>query len=58
MEVEKLIEYMKDKGDVWLATTPEIAEHVRRCIDDGTYTPRVDALPYFPDAVQPRMGAS
>jgi peptidoglycan/xylan/chitin deacetylase (PgdA/CDA1 family) len=47
VEVEKLIEYMQSKGDVWFATTEEIATHVRSVIDDGTWTPRVDEMPYF-----------
>lgn len=51
IEVEKLIEHMKSKGDVWFATTGEIAAHVRKVIDDGTWTPRVDQLPYFPGPV-------
>jgi peptidoglycan/xylan/chitin deacetylase (PgdA/CDA1 family) len=51
IEVEKLIEYMKERGDVWFATTEEIAAHVRKVIDDGTWTPRVDQMPYFAGAV-------
>lgn len=46
MEVERLIRYMLDKGGVWFATLEEIAAHLRRCIDDGSYQPRVDRLPY------------
>jgi len=38
---------MKGKGDVWFTTIEEIALHVRKCIDDGSYTPRVDHLPYY-----------
>jgi hypothetical protein len=45
--VEQLIEHMLGKGGVWFAPLEEIAAHVRRCIDDGTYTPRVDHLPYY-----------
>ncbi len=41
-----LIEYMLEKGDVWFATTAEIAAHARTCIDDGSWVPRVDRLPY------------
>ena len=25
----------------------EIAKHVQSCIDDGTWTPRVDKMPYY-----------
>jgi peptidoglycan/xylan/chitin deacetylase (PgdA/CDA1 family) len=46
-QVEKLIEYMLDKGEVWFAPMEEIAGHVRACIDDGSYQPRVDRLPYY-----------
>jgi peptidoglycan/xylan/chitin deacetylase (PgdA/CDA1 family) len=42
-----LIEYMLEKGDVWFATAAEIAAHARTCIDDGSWVPRVDRLPYY-----------
>ena len=45
-EVEALIDYMLAKGGVWFATMEQIAAHVRRCVDDGSYVPRVDRLPY------------
>lgn len=51
LEVEKLIAHMREKGDVWFATMEEIARHVRRCIDDGSYRPRVDRLPYYRERV-------
>lgn len=47
MTIPKMIEYMMDKGDVWFATLEEIALHVQKCIDNGTYNPRVDNLPYY-----------
>jgi hypothetical protein len=40
---------MLDKGRVWFAPMRDIAEHVRRCIADGTFTPRTErplALPH------------
>jgi peptidoglycan/xylan/chitin deacetylase (PgdA/CDA1 family) len=46
-QIDKMIQYMTDKGNVWFATLEEIALHVRKCIDDGTYNPRVDKLPYY-----------
>ena len=46
-EVEALIDYMLAKGGVWFATMEQIAAHVRRCVDDGSYVPRVDRLPYY-----------
>jgi len=45
-KVFELIEYMKGKGNVWFARLEDIAKHVRQCIDDGSYKPRVDNLPY------------
>jgi peptidoglycan/xylan/chitin deacetylase (PgdA/CDA1 family) len=52
VEVEKLIEYMLEKGDVWFARMEDIAAHVGRCIDDGSYQPRVDNLPFFDGPVE------
>ena len=45
--VGELIEYMLDKGDVWLTTMEEIARHVRACIDHGAWQPRVVEMPYY-----------
>ncbi len=53
VQVVKLIEYMQNKGDVWFARMEDIAQHVRDCIDDGSYTPRVDELPYYDKAITP-----
>jgi hypothetical protein len=30
-----------------------IAQHVRDCVDNGSYTPRVDELPYYDKAITP-----
>jgi len=46
-----LIGYMKDKGDVWFAKMEDIAHYVRQCIDDGSYSPRADKLPYYTSKV-------
>ncbi len=51
LEVVKFIEYMLEKGDVWLAPMEEIAGHVKKCIEDGSYSPRVDRLPYYAERV-------
>lgn len=45
--VEGLLQYMLDKGDVWIAPMEEIAAHVRRVTESGEYVPRVDELPYY-----------
>jgi hypothetical protein len=50
-KVVELIEYMKAKGDVWFAGLEDIALYVRRCIDGGSYTPRIDKLPYYDSKV-------
>jgi peptidoglycan/xylan/chitin deacetylase (PgdA/CDA1 family) len=47
LAVARLIEYMHEKGQVWFATLEDIAAHVQRVIADGTWTPRVDRLPYY-----------
>ena len=48
-KVIELIEYMKSKGDVWFARMEDVADHVRSCIRDGSYKPRIDKLPYYID---------
>lgn len=45
--VDKMIQYMMDKGGVWFATMEEIALHVRKSIDEGSYNPRTVKLPYY-----------
>jgi len=52
VEVEKLIEYMLEKGDVWFATLEEIAAHVMDCIDNQSYQPRIDSLPFYDRPVE------
>jgi hypothetical protein len=46
-EIARMIEHMLNKGGVWFATMEEIAAHVRRCIEAGTWKPRIDQLPYY-----------
>jgi hypothetical protein len=43
--IASMIEYMLDKGGVWFATLEEIAMHVRKLVDEGSYEPRVHTLP-------------
>ena len=52
--VLQMIEYMQNKGGVWFATMEEIGLHVQACIDDGSWTPRVDQLPYY-DGMVPEL---
>lgn len=52
-QIERFIEDMLARGDVWLAPMEEIARHVLTCRDNGTYTPRIDKLPYYAKPVMP-----
>ena len=49
--VEKLIRYMREKGQVWFAPMEEIARHVAACRADGRFSPRIDELPYYAEPV-------
>ena len=46
-----MIEYMQGTGDVWFTTMEEIATHVQTCIDNGSWKPRVDQLPYYDEPI-------
>ena len=52
MEMEKLIEYMAAKGDVWFARLDEIAAHTRRNVDEGLFNPRIVELPYYDGPIE------
>lgn len=41
-----LIQEMHERGGVWFAPLEAIHDHVRACIADGRWTPRVEQLPY------------
>lgn len=47
LRIEQMIEAMLKRGDVWFAPLEQIARHVKACIADGSWTPRVDELPYY-----------
>lgn len=49
--IEQMIMEMQVRGDIWFATMEEIAAHVQKCIDDGSWTPRVDQLPYYSEPI-------
>ncbi len=49
--IAKMIEEMQNRGGVWFATLEEIAKHVQKCIDDGSWTPRIDDLPYYKERI-------
>jgi peptidoglycan/xylan/chitin deacetylase (PgdA/CDA1 family) len=50
--VLELIEYMVGKGDVWFAPMSEIAAHIRKLVDSGTWRPRLDRLPFWETPVE------
>lgn len=43
-----LMEYMHGKGGVWFAALDEIAAHVRTVTASGRWTPRREAVPFWP----------
>ena len=43
----QMIEDIRSEGNVWFAKMEEITAHIQQCIDDGSWTPRVDKLPYY-----------
>ncbi|MEX2650524.1 MAG: polysaccharide deacetylase [Alphaproteobacteria bacterium] len=51
----ELIEHMTIKGGVWFATLGEIAAHARKAITAGTWTPRVERLPYYEASPIPEL---
>jgi peptidoglycan/xylan/chitin deacetylase (PgdA/CDA1 family) len=53
---ERLVEFIRAilaKGDVWIAPMEEIARHIRRVTDNGTYEPRKVEMPYYRQALDP-----
>ncbi|WP_342641164.1 polysaccharide deacetylase family protein [Rhodoligotrophos ferricapiens] len=50
-EMVKLIDYMQSRGDVWFAPLADIAAYVNLLRKTGTWSPRVDGLPYWTDPV-------
>ena len=45
--IDGMIEAMMETGDAWFATLEEIARHVAKCRADGTWSPRIEHLPYL-----------
>ena len=52
--VHRFLEGVLDRGDVWFAPMEEIAAHVLKVTTDGSWTPRVDRLPYYAEPVKVR----
>jgi peptidoglycan/xylan/chitin deacetylase (PgdA/CDA1 family) len=47
MHIDKMIQYMVDKGDVWFAPMHEIAKHVASVTADGSFTPYEESIPFY-----------
>jgi peptidoglycan/xylan/chitin deacetylase (PgdA/CDA1 family) len=45
--IEKLLVEIRELGDVWFAPLAEIARHVLECEKNGSFVPRVQALPFY-----------
>jgi len=51
--VTEFLESVLERGDVWFAPLEEIASHVMKVTEDGSYVPRRDELPYYDAPVSP-----
>tara|TARA_B100000676_G_scaffold172723_1_gene169774 strand:+ start:152 stop:1057 length:906 start_codon:yes stop_codon:yes gene_type:complete len=47
----QMIEDIRAEGNVWFAKMEEITAHIQKCIDDGSWTPRIDRLPYYDEPI-------
>ena len=45
--VRAFLEQVLARGDVWFAPMEEIAAHVTKVVEDGSWTPRVDTVPFY-----------
>jgi hypothetical protein len=45
--IDKMIQYMMDKGNVWFATLEEIANYVNQEVKENRYVPRTVRLPFY-----------
>ncbi len=45
--VERWLEDTLENRDVWFAPLEEIAAHIQGLRKDGTYSPRIDSVPYY-----------
>ena len=43
----ELVEYMRDKGNVWFASTGDISAHVKTLIEKKEWAPRTEQLPAY-----------
>ncbi|MBP6223994.1 MAG: hypothetical protein KA439_02925, partial [Rhizobacter sp.] len=47
-QTHRMIEKMMERGQVWFAPLRDIARHVQRCTEDGTWQPRVERYGHQP----------
>jgi hypothetical protein len=52
--VHRFLEQVLTRGDVWFAPMEEIAAHVRRVVENGSWSPRIDRLPFYSEPVRVR----
>ncbi len=45
--VRKFLEEVLLRDDVWFAPMEEIAAHVNKVVEDGSWTPRIDTVPFY-----------
>jgi hypothetical protein len=55
LAMARLLDSMHTRGQVWFATLEAIAAHVQQLMAAGTWTPRVDRLPYYAGPI-PELG--
>lgn len=46
--VGRMIEHMKNRGDVWITTLEKVAQHVKQAAESGEYEPRRVSWPFYP----------
>ena len=46
-EVRKFLTTVRERGDVWFAPMEDIAAHVNTVVADGTWSPRIDTVPFY-----------
>lgn len=49
--IRRLVEHMMGKGGVWFATLDAIAAHVNGLVAAGTWSPRVERVPFYTEPV-------
>ncbi|WP_291157829.1 hypothetical protein [Ensifer sp. SSB1] len=52
--MHRFLEQVIRRGDVWFAPMEEIAAHVRRVVENGSWSPRIDRLPFYSEPVRVR----